>query len=296
MKILILIIIGGCLGFFASHELGKLRNTVAAIDQNAPAGHLSRVTTVKTRFKPWSDLYGRDYVDYIANLRQISCPEETVSDIMFYTLLRAADAKLTPGAMVNPHTLADRTKEVEQAMRSAGLSVNSPPDFFLSQAELNLAKESLETYPLNSDDTNAAARQAMVVNFSAEQTVYYKSEFEEYGVTIEKALLGFRPTKEEYYAMVESMDTNSEQNLLQKLPGILTPDRYHEFLSYQNPVNVEVIAFCDEYPLLKPKRAELIQLLNQRLNLSVPEFRTRALDLVGAQAFPDFIALGQQNP
>ena len=126
--------------------------------------------------------------------------------------------------------------------------------------------------------------------------VYYKSEFEEYGVTIEKALLGFRPAKDEYYAMVESMDTNSEQNLLQKLPGILTPDRYHEFLSYQNPVNVEVFAFCDEYPMLKPKRAEMIKLLDQRPNLPVQEFRTKALDLVGVHAFSDFIALGQQNP
>src|SRR5437879_6431121 len=51
-------------------------STEAASDQNR-----SR-TVVRRQFFSWRELESRDYPTYIANLRDIGCPEQTIRDII----------------------------------------------------------------------------------------------------------------------------------------------------------------------------------------------------------------------
>jgi len=295
MKTILLILIGGCLGCLVC--LVFFPGTPPVVQ--SPVSEAELVATpvaasqALTRFRPWSELSGTSLADYVSNLRKIACPEETVSDIIFSTLIREADAALAPNLRMNISALQARGKEVVRAMNDVGVSVPaSKADFFLSATQLDMAKTSLQMYPPAGRDTNAAQRRAMLIGFNPEQMIYYKSEFERYGPTIERTLAGFRPTQAEYYAMVAAMDKNTPQDLKEKLPNLLTPERYQEFLSCQNPINLGVYAFCEEDPRLSAKTDQIIALLNERTNLSTAEFREKALNLVGPELFDDLINLG----
>lgn len=295
MKTILLIIIGFCAGFCVAYMASEPNTAVRPTVQTASDTSETNVATIKSRAMPWSDLLGSSLPDYVANLRRIECPDETIADITYYSLLKEADASLSPELVANPHALVERSKEVQQKMRAVGLHRHANPDYFLSSTQLDLVSKSFEVYPLQSDDTAAPLREAMLRGFSQEQRIYFRSEFEHYGLTIEQTLLGFRPTQMEYYAMVTAMSTNSNIGLMQNMQSILAPDRYAQFLTFQNPTNTFVFSLCVQYPHLSSKKLQMIDLLNQRPSLSVAEFRNKALDLVGAEAFPDFLSLGQQK-
>ena len=296
MKHSALIIVGACFGYFLGSELlsrtinQKLPNKLP----ESPIKQAAAPDDSQVRFRPWSYLQEGSIVDYVNNLRQIACPDETISDIIFSDLMRKNDVKISPALRMNLLALVARQQDAMSKMVVAGLPPYSlNPDYFLSPAELDQARKSLESYPITGDDSNAVPREAMLSQFNEEQMIYFKSEFEHFGPTVVRTLAGFRPRQDEYYAMISAMDKNSSQALLEKLPSILTSDRYNEFLAFQNPINIGVYKLCDSNPLLSSKAPQMVELLNLRTNLSVAEFRKKAVNLVGPGQFDEFVSIGQ---
>ncbi|HEX4343282.1 MAG TPA: LysM domain-containing protein [Verrucomicrobiae bacterium] len=65
--------------FFARHEQAQLQHHVVA--EPAPLHYKTNVL-VRHQFFSWGDLESSDYPTYVANLRAIGCPEQTVRDVI----------------------------------------------------------------------------------------------------------------------------------------------------------------------------------------------------------------------
>jgi hypothetical protein len=211
-------------------------------------------------------------------------------DLVFIEMMDASGNFLKN--VTNVRQISIQQSQMRQKLADLGLPFPvALPDYFLNEDQLALARSAIKNYPLMLNDTNQTLRREMLAGFNEEQMIYFKSEFERYGPTIKSALMGFIPTQNEFYRMVQLMQTNSAEDLMARLSDILSASRYEQFKSIQTPLNVVVNGFCEKNPALNSKRQQMLDLIKNRAKYSEHDFRAKAINLVGPEFFEEYIAL-----
>jgi LysM repeat protein len=70
------------IGWFWSIHLESLRNSRLALGAEAPLVQVKTNVVLRKQFFTWQQVESNDYRQYIANLRDIGCPEQTIRDLI----------------------------------------------------------------------------------------------------------------------------------------------------------------------------------------------------------------------
>ncbi len=183
---------------------------------------------VRRQFFTWDQIESSDYATYIANLRDIGCPEQTIRDIIiadvnavFAKRIAAevrtpdqqwwrstADARLTASASAKQRELEQERRTLLTGLLGAGWGESSLASLQPARSAVILDGPVLGNLP---DDTKTAIKQAVATSQSRLEALYAKAESE-----------GRNPTAAELAAVREQTRV--------ELQKILAPAQLEEFL------------------------------------------------------------------
>jgi hypothetical protein len=258
----------------------------------------------------WSRLESTNYVDYVRNLRGIHAPEAVIYDIIRADLIATCIPRTEPTqASTLRETLGgDRSldenrrrfmafssqlQHVDDILeKQLGLRRFEPDAYFLTSEHFRLIKEARQKFPrLNYSTTDPASMEAAEQNLraraaflaprmNAEQMLAYKVVYEGFGDRIADALGLFRPTQEEFVAMVNNMPHFSGQGFIPLLPSILSPARLAAYQSMQEPHLRRLHQGMQSASLSPEDQASTLELVAERGRLSPAEFRRKLRELL----------------
>jgi hypothetical protein len=243
----------------------------------------------------WASIESTNYSKYVENLKACGCPTDTISVIIKADLnaVLKQDQKQNVGDAAAALDL--RRRQIRRQMDSLGLAQPAEPDdYFFSSAQLFTIRETLRRYPLSGTNANQAlekynSRIKALGSLSSEQLIYYKSEFEEYGLAVRSALAGFRPSKDEYYRMISEMDSNIPESLRAKMSNILDAQRFAQYMEYQTSENLAVFEFSQKYKIGESTSHQLLQILKKKGTLSLQQYRNELRTILDRDTFDQFM-------
>ncbi len=233
------------------------KQSVAPPAPAAPAAKTRTVTqvvtnTVAQKFD-WNAVESDDYKKYIANLRSIGCPEETIKDIIKADVNKLYDSKRK--------ALAGPKKKFEFWKPGAMMGATIDPDRTEKERALNKEKRALLTELLGSapeetPDLLAGAASQMEAMFDflpAEKRSKVFETLQDMQTKMQKAMKGGAPDPEDIRKVMKESEA--------ALAGILTPDELQDYnLRFSMTANVMRMQMTG----FEPTEQEFLDLFKKR--------------------------------
>ena len=264
---------------------------------------------VRKQFFSWSEIETNDYAAYIANLRDIDCPESTVRDIIvaeinqLYARRRAAEVPSTsrqwwrsePDPEVVQSAM-DRLKALDEE-RTALLTKLLGPGWEADLPEYQMAEVDLRGPYL--DDLTPESRQAVeqIVNASQSREEAYLRERQKAGLGVDPKEMArlqqqtrnelgqiLNPTQMEEYLLRYS---STAERLRRDLRGFEpNADEFRQIFRNLDPVDLQIQSnYAGDDPATRKKREELQAQCDTTLKQALGNDRFQLYQLTRDPAF-----------
>ncbi len=242
----------------SAHAVAKPEEPKAAhAAANAPAAKPRIVTQVVTNTLAqkfdWNAVESADYKQYIANLRSIGCPEETIRDIITADVTKLYDAKRK--------ALAGPKKKFEFWKPGAMMGMTVDPERKEREAALNKERRALLTDLLGiapEEPTSLIASttqqlEAMFEFVPADKRAKVFDLMQEMQAKMQKAMKGGAPDPEDMRKLMKENET--------ALAALLTPD---ELLDYNLRLSMTANMMRMQLTGFEPTEPEFLDLFQKR--------------------------------
>lgn len=241
----------------------------------------------------WSRLESTNYWEFVERLREVGCPERTITDVIRSYITRSYAPKFAgiarSGNFVNPsYEARERLGKREEVNREIevitydrlGLErpVRSPGPLFTAEQEEKIAAAARQ-FPRAPAGTNlmlvARARSNQVERLaflsqylSEKEMTFYSLDREGQAPRVEQLLEGMQPTQDEFVAVARAIEGKDTRRINGSLPlqtidavqTALSADRFDLFQVLQRPEYRGIISFAKQHQLTSESVASLVRL------------------------------------
>jgi hypothetical protein len=290
---------------FANHPSAdrtqKSETIERASSANAPKDHV----IVRRQFFSWSDIESTDYNDYIANLREIGCPEATIRDIIvadvnqLFAQRREKEipAPEQPWWRSEPdwaaiQTAADKSKSLEEE-RKALLAKLLGPDWDVSALAANRSTNTIAfTGAVLSQLSPESRTKVLDINNRAQARLEaYRQAQEKAGKSLDPVEMARlrRQTRTELSAVLnpEQMEeyllrySATATQMRQELSGFnTTPEEFRQIFKLRDSYGQDVqLTYAGGDPAMTKKRRELEEQRDASIRQAIGQERFRFYQL-----------------